>query len=113
MDLEALWSIEFISSLGAFGGGVVVFESNRVFGGDAAYYYVGKYEIKNGTISGRAAVTYYNTAMPQSSIFGPLRQFDVTMEGPLKFPVMELQGSLASNPMMKLSVRLTWREPLP
>lgn len=41
--LEALWSVEFQSSFGLQGNGVVVFETGRVFGGDSTMIYVGNF----------------------------------------------------------------------
>ncbi|MFN3715211.1 MAG: hypothetical protein ACK4R8_00640 [Thiobacillus sp.] len=35
MSIEALWSVEFISNSGVFGADVAVFESGRIYGGDA------------------------------------------------------------------------------
>lgn len=41
--MEGLWTAEFGTSTGGFGGGVAVFRDGRVLGGDATYFYVGEY----------------------------------------------------------------------
>jgi len=35
--MDGLWTAEFGSSTGSFSGGVVVFQSGKIFGGDATY----------------------------------------------------------------------------
>lgn len=35
--IEALWSVEFVAANGNYGGGVVIFESGRIFGGDSSF----------------------------------------------------------------------------
>jgi hypothetical protein len=46
MGIEALWSLEFVSTEDSYGAGVVIFETNKIFGGDSLYYYLGNYETK-------------------------------------------------------------------
>ena len=43
MSLEALWSVEFRSNLGNLGGGVVMFKTGRVLGGDGSFYFLGDF----------------------------------------------------------------------
>jgi hypothetical protein len=43
--MDGLWTAEFGTSAGMFGGGVVVFQNGRVLGGDGTYYYVGDYKL--------------------------------------------------------------------
>ena len=56
-DLEALWSVRLRSLVpGATGysqyeaAGVVVLETDRLFGGDSSYYYTGTYSTRNGRL---------------------------------------------------------------
>jgi hypothetical protein len=46
--------------------GVVVLETNRLFGGDSSYYYTGSYVGKNGRLTARVEVKHY--AGPANSI---------------------------------------------
>jgi len=73
--LEALWSVEFVSNLGIFGAGVVVFETERVFGGDSQYYYLGTCQVKYDNVEAEIEVTHYTGQ--KFSIFGPLEKFKV------------------------------------
>jgi hypothetical protein len=47
--MNGLWTAEFGSSTGIFGGGVAVFHDGRIWGGDATYYYVGEYTLTGTT----------------------------------------------------------------
>lgn len=42
--LEGLWTAEFGTNTGMFGGGVAVFKDGKILGGDATHYYVGEYK---------------------------------------------------------------------
>jgi hypothetical protein len=109
--LEALWSIEFVSNRGAYGAGVAVFKSGRVFGGDAQYYYLGTAQVEGNVVNAQVTVTHY--AGPMSSIFGPAKQFNLRLTGNLSAPTMEMGGVVAENPSLQIRARLTKRADLP
>jgi hypothetical protein len=46
MNLEALWTAEFIAEEGT-GAGVVIFETGRILGDDSSYYYLGRFEVSS------------------------------------------------------------------
>lgn len=109
--LEGLWSVEFVSNLNVLGAGVVVFETERLYGGDSGYFYVGRYSSKQGQVTGEAEITHYAGA--PNSIFGSARQFKVQLTGKVARPVMELRGSVVGMPALQLVVRCTHRADLP
>lgn len=109
--VEALWSLEFISNQQIYGAGVIVLETDRVFGGDAQYFYVGRYKIESGIIEAEVDVQHY--AGRPFSIFGPSQRHRVILKGKLVVPVMELQGCLANDPAQTFTVRCTKRADLP
>jgi hypothetical protein len=45
IELDGLWTAEFGSSTGIFGGGAVVFLGGKILGGDATYFYTGDYKL--------------------------------------------------------------------
>lgn len=47
--MDGLWTAEFGSSAGMFGGGVAVFQDGKIMGGDGGYFYLG-----NFTLTGNA-----------------------------------------------------------
>ncbi|MFZ0564190.1 MAG: GrlR family regulatory protein, partial [Terriglobales bacterium] len=44
-NIDGLWTVEFASSIGSFGGGVTVFKDGKISGGDNTYFYLGEYQI--------------------------------------------------------------------
>lgn len=109
--IEALWTVEFLSSGGNVGAGVAIFETNRVFGGDVSYYYLGDYQTKNDEITANIKVTHYFG--PPSSIFGQLKEFTIHLSGKIEVPVMTASGYLKEDPKLKIVVRCTRRANLP
>lgn len=110
--LEALWTVEFVSDNRNYGTGVIVFDTGRIWGGDASYYYIGTGRADNsGIVQAEIQVTHYNG--PPSSIFGPLEKFTVRLKGKVEAPVMLLQGVLEEAPERKIAIRCTRRAELP
>ena len=51
MSIEALWQLKFatVEDDEVFaGGGVIIFKTGRVFGGDSSFYYLGEYTLEDG-----------------------------------------------------------------
>lgn len=109
--LEALWSVEFVANTQDLGAGVAVFETGRIFGGDSQYYYVGNYAMRDGLVNAEIEVTHY--AGQASSVFGPLKKFNLKLSGKPGRPVMEVRGQLVENPALQIFIRLTYRAALP
>ncbi len=113
--LEALWSVEFVSSVQGFGAGVVVLETQRILGGDAQYYYVGNYELANGKVKANIKVTHYSGSA--ISVFGPMigsmKEFNLILEGEPHQETFELHGYVKEIPSLEIGTRLTRRAELP
>lgn len=109
--LEALWSVQFGSSLGLFGAGVVVFETGRIFGGDGQYYWTGNYKVENGVLNGHLDVVHY--AGQPWSIFGPSTGHSLSVSGPVAEDKFELEGQVVGNPTQRIRILLTKRADLP
>ena len=108
--IEALWSVEFISSLQGASAGVAVFETGKVLGGDSAFTYIGTYQISAGMLKAEVAVTKYSAGV---SVFGDLQKFTLRLEGAPKHDTFDVQGYVVENPNLKIGVRLTRRAELP
>lgn len=48
-DIDGLWTAEFGSSTGIFGGGAAVLKEGKIMGGDSTYYYTGEYSFSGNT----------------------------------------------------------------
>lgn len=112
MSVEALWSVEFMSNAGGVGAGVAIFENGNIYGGDGAYYYLGKYKIANSQVDATVRVVHY--AGQPLSIFGQDPQpFELKIGGPLSDSVMNLAGIRTDDMSKQMGVRLTKRAELP
>ena len=110
--LEALWTVEFGSSMESYGAGVLVFETGRIFGGDSSYYYLGTFLVKNEIVEAEVEGTHYSGQA--HSIFGFRHKFKLKLSGKPQVPLMELKAHFVDNPLVgELSARLTWRAELP
>jgi len=119
-DLEALWSVVFLTpNSQRLNAGVVVFETNRIFGGDSWFYYTGTYKGENGKLVARVKSTHY---------FGPLGSpaIGARPQGIIEFveisrgtdsdgrKTMRVEGTVVDPPTgLKVVGELTWREKLP
>lgn len=111
LELEALWSAEFQTNNGYAGAGVVVFESGRIYGGDASYYYLGSFQVKDGVVTADIDVVHYSG--PLNNVFGPLKHVDLTVSGQLDSQVFTVSGTAAQAPGLTIVIRLTKRAVLP
>lgn len=111
--IEALWSVEFGSSVGGFGSGVAVFETGRVLGGDSAYLYVGNYKTANGVVHSEIQVTKYNDLCGMQSVFGPLKSFNLKVSGNVVPMEMVFTGVVVEQPQLKITIKAVRRAELP
>jgi hypothetical protein len=85
LGIDGLWTAEFGSSAGSFGGGVAVFRSGRILGGDGTHFYIGEYKVEGQVL--RATLKVAPFISGAASIFRTVGQ---TL-------TLELHGSLLGN----------------
>ena len=73
---EALWAVYFgdagdSSGLrpGSANAGVAVLETQRIFGGDSQYYYLGTYEVEKDRMTATVTITHFN-GEPWTCVWG-------------------------------------------
>jgi len=115
MSIEALWTVNFATAGGA-GNGIVIFETGRIFGGDANYFWVGDYDVQNGRITASLNVSNYS-GVPYS-VFGQLMNLRLKLEAALPSTtgvgqVVEARGHMEGHPDQVIVLMLTYRAPLP
>lgn len=116
MSIEALWSVTFASNANRAGGGVVVIETGKILGGDAMFTYVGNIRV---TPDGETAIAdvhcrQYRDDIPgHASIFGPIKEFNLKLEGPYSEQRMLLDGHLVEDPRLKIRIELIRQAELP
>ncbi len=109
--MEGLWTIEFGSSEGVYGGGVVVFTGGKIMGGDAAYYYTGSYAMADhDSFEAKLRIKPFIDGVP--SVFNTLRKdFTLNLKGTVKDADHAIaQGVPSEMPGMDLGIVLTRRE---
>jgi hypothetical protein len=107
--MEGLWTAEFGSSTGMFGGGVAVFRDGKIMGGDGTYYYVGEYNLHGNTLE--AKLRLFPFIAGARSVFGTVGQ-DLTLEltGSIAGAGQATaQGHPTGMPNLKFGVKLTKR----
>ncbi len=110
--LEALWSVEFESSFGLGGNGVVVFETGRVFGGDSTMIYVGSFKVENGVIHSDINVKKYANVSGMVSVVG-INDFTLRVTGTPAQNEMLLSGYVVEDPSRKITIKAVRRAELP
>lgn len=110
--IEALYGIEFISKTDE-GYGVVVLETDRIFGGDSSFVYVGKYLLVNNLMEVDVKCVNYRGVL--ESIFDNLKEFNLYLSRKTDDEHKEfmLEGYMIENRSKTLQVKLTRIAELP
>ncbi len=108
--MEGLWTAEFGSSTGIFGGGVVVLKDGKIMGGDGGHYYLGEYTLDGNTL--RATIEVQPFIDNYRSVFGTMNQkLILDLVGSLQDQDhMIAQGHPRGMPQLAFGVKLT-RQP--
>jgi hypothetical protein len=112
--LEALYVVEFgdVSSFGYRNGGVAILETNRIFGGDSGYHYIGEYFVFGDRFEASVRITKHNPSWVNA--FGDdALQFEIKVSGRIREGVIEAIMERTDRPGLRLPLRLTRTAPLP
>jgi hypothetical protein len=113
-QIESLYVVEFgdVAGAGYRNGGVVILETNRVFGGDSGYYYLGDYEVFGHQFTASARVTKHNPVW--ANAFGDdAIQFEIRVFGLIKDEIILANMERVDRPGFSLPLRLIRRAALP
>ena len=87
---KGIFSAEFLSNQEMAGFSVAVFAENTVHGGDASYYYRGKYRLEGkNLVSGTIDVARYSTL--HNSVFGTIGNFKLKLNGVMIVTIRNLK----------------------
>ena len=117
---EALWAVYFgdISDPsrldpGRTNAGVAVLETQRIFGGDSQYYYIGKYVVEKNEITATVTITHFN-GEGWSAFGGPLKgSLRLRLQGRRQDNIIQGYMWPENHPDMKLPAMLQRLEDLP
>ena len=104
MNLDGLWTVQFLASTGMSGGGVVVLADGKVRGGDSSYFYIGRYKIDGVQFQCDLNINHFYGSL--SGIFGPVRTFSLRLEGSTNDQLIIGRGFDPSAPSRQVNVRL-------
>ena len=108
--LDGLWTAEFGSSTGVFGGGVAVLQDGKFLGGDGGYFYVGKYSVEGATFRATLEIMPFIDNYP--SVFRTLHQkFSLELVGSVLGDqrTVTAQARAKEMPDISIGVKLTKR----
>jgi len=109
--VDGLWTIKFIASSGATGAGVLVFWNNRIYGGDARYYYLGEYRVEGETLSVKMEITHFS-GEPES-VYGRMEFIELEVQGRVDEAEMNLFGRIPNDASSKVAIRCEKRADIP
>ncbi len=107
--MNGLWTAEFGSSTGMFGGGVAVFLDGKIMGGDGEYFYIGEYTLHEKTFKATLKVSPFIEGA--ESVFKTIgRELTLELWGLLTDAGRATaQGQPREMPDLKFGVKLTKR----
>ncbi|MBM4276236.1 MAG: hypothetical protein FJ134_17565 [Deltaproteobacteria bacterium] len=99
---NGLWTVEFISTIGRSGKGVVILHNKRLLGGDSGYYYTGNYDINHNRFSGNLFVIRHDPT--GISVFGDVDSFKLSLSGEVDNLHFSAVASIPEMPQFKIKV---------
>ena len=104
--MNGLWTVDFVSTLGRMGSGVIVLNEGRLLGGDAGHYYAGRYTTHDNVIEGEVTVIRFD---PNSiSVLGDIDRYSLTFTGTVGDDFFIGAASLVGEP--ELQIRMTCKK---
>ncbi len=107
--IDALYGIEFISSMNVDSQGVVILEEGRILGGNSSFVYRGSYQYANGILEANLRIINDQKKLTSILIFGNEGEINLFLEG----SVMNHHQFSLKDPDMSLEVRFIRRAELP
>jgi hypothetical protein len=105
--IDGLWTAEFGSSTGIFGGGVAVLQNGKVLGGDGGYFYLGDYRLQDRVFHAKIEVRPF-IANYQSVFKTSNQPFTLELDGSLVDDNhITAQGRAKEMPHVSFGARLT------
>jgi len=112
--LEALYVVEFgdISGSNYRNGGVAVLETNRIFGDDSGYYYIGDFSVFGDHFEAHVRITKHNPSWVNA--FGDdALEFEIGVWGKIGEGVIDAVMERTDRPGLRLPLRLIRTATLP
>ena len=105
---DGLWVVEFGSSLGLFGRGVMILNGQRILGGDVGYYYSGNCKVDDDRINGKINVIRFD--QNSISVFGDIDSFILTFNGTIDGSDIIASATSDSFVNLEMTIKASKRE---
>jgi len=101
---NGIYRVQFTSSTGEAGHGLVVVQNKSFNGGDLGYIYRGRAKIIDHTITCKVQVSQYDASQP--SLFSPRERFFLELSGTLNHGEngFNLSGTIVGQPQLQMLV---------
>lgn len=103
-SINGTYTVQFRSSLGGFGAGVVTLNNLNVSGGDSGFIFSGNFRENGDELHGIIHVQQHTSGIP--SIFGNIKSFDLSLKGMLDGRVGHFSGNIVQQPSMRINIAL-------
>lgn len=102
---SGIFFVQFSVSTQDIGAGLAVLSDGDINGGDETYLYRGQLDAYGNQAKATIEVAHYRG--PLNSVFGPLRNFTLNLEGTVDEKSFDFQGTIAGvpGPMIRISGR--------
>jgi len=100
---EGIYHVNFSTSVGGEGWGIVVIKQGAVKGGDSGYLYIGNMAEQGDKLAGQLQISRWNPG--HVSVFGPLEKFDLHLDGENTPSGFIVQGGTASMPGVAITIK--------
>ena len=114
MSVEGFYTLKVHNPAnGWVGEGVVILETQRLYGGDSAYGWIGSYTASGGTITATAKIVQFASLLPTAvNMFGTsLTNYEVEMSGDIKSMTGFISAKIPNTP--RLNIKLVKQADLP
>ena len=118
MTIEGMWlmrSTEVRSDDVARSPGIIILETERLFGGDSVYYWIGSYKVENGIVRGNVRTRTHTLLEGAENVFGSVGTVDYQVAFEVKWQGDCLVGSMCpeENPSVVQAIELVRLSDLP
>jgi len=100
---DGIYHVNFSSSTGDFGEGLVVVKDGSVNGGDTGFLYRGQLSSNGGDLCGKFNVMLWNPG--HKSVFGPIDNFNLNLTGQTgQNNSFSISGAIDSHPHFTINI---------
>ena len=104
--ISGIYSAVFASNnANLVGNGVAIFSGYAIYGGNASFYYKGKYQRHDGNnVSAQVEVVHYSGT--PDSVLGPRETFRLSLNGSINDQGFTLSGQIVGEPASQITIAL-------